>query len=73
MIIVADATPIHYLSLIGEVEILKELFGRVIVPQAGVNVPILNERGSGIQRAPPQRWIRLSEVRGGECGGLRRR
>jgi predicted nucleic acid-binding protein len=34
MIIVADATPIHYLSLIGEVEILKELFGRVIVPQA---------------------------------------
>jgi predicted nucleic acid-binding protein len=34
VIIVADTTPIHYLSLIGEVEILKELFGRVIIPQA---------------------------------------
>ena len=34
MIIVADTTPIHYLILIGEIEVLKELFGRVIIPQA---------------------------------------
>ncbi len=34
MIIVSDTTPIHYLILIEEIDILKTLFGRVIVPQA---------------------------------------
>jgi hypothetical protein len=37
LIIVADTTPIHYLILIGEAEVLKEMFGRVIVPQAVVD------------------------------------
>jgi predicted nucleic acid-binding protein len=32
MIIVADTTPIHYLILIGEAEVLKEMFGRIIIP-----------------------------------------
>ena len=34
MIIVADETPIHYLILISEIEVLKELLGGVIIPQA---------------------------------------
>lgn len=34
MIIISDTTPIHYLSLIGEVEALKTLFGPIVVPQA---------------------------------------
>ena len=34
MIIIADTTPLHYLVLIGEVEVLKELFGSIIIPQA---------------------------------------
>jgi predicted nucleic acid-binding protein len=34
MIIIADTTPLHYLILIGEVEVLKELFGSIIIPQA---------------------------------------
>lgn len=34
MIIVADTTPVHYLSLIGEIELLKELFGRIVIPPA---------------------------------------
>jgi predicted nucleic acid-binding protein len=37
MIIVADTTPIHYLILIGEAEVLKEMFGRIIIPQAVVD------------------------------------
>ncbi len=37
MIVIADTTPLHYLILIGEAEILKKLFGRVIVPQAVVD------------------------------------
>jgi predicted nucleic acid-binding protein len=34
MIIIADTTPLNYLVLIGEVEILKALFGNIIIPQA---------------------------------------
>jgi predicted nucleic acid-binding protein len=36
MIIVSDTSPINYLVLIGHIEILERLFGRVIVPQAVV-------------------------------------
>lgn len=36
MIIVSDTTPLHYLILIGEQDILPNLFGRVIIPQAVV-------------------------------------
>ena len=34
MIVVADTTPINYLILIGEIDVLARLYGRVIIPQA---------------------------------------
>jgi predicted nucleic acid-binding protein len=34
MIVVADTGPVHYLVLIGVVDVLQPLYGRVIVPQA---------------------------------------
>ena len=34
MIVVSDTTPINYLILIGRIEILRELFGRVIIPHS---------------------------------------
>jgi len=34
MIVIADTSPINYLILIGEIEILKHLFSRVIIPEA---------------------------------------
>jgi len=34
MIVVADASPVHYLVLIGAAEVLEPLYGRVLVPQA---------------------------------------
>lgn len=34
MIIVSDTTPVHYLIQIGKIEILKQLFERVIIPEA---------------------------------------
>jgi predicted nucleic acid-binding protein len=34
MIVVADTTPLNYLILIGEIEILPRLYGRVIIPPA---------------------------------------
>jgi predicted nucleic acid-binding protein len=33
MIVVADASPIHYLALIGVVNVLEPLYGHVLVPQ----------------------------------------
>ncbi|NOT49461.1 MAG: DUF3368 domain-containing protein [Acidobacteria bacterium] len=34
MIVIADTSPLNYLILIGEIEILPKLFGKVLVPKA---------------------------------------
>jgi predicted nucleic acid-binding protein len=34
MIVIADTSPINYLIMIGEVDLLHQLYGRVVVPQA---------------------------------------
>lgn len=52
MIIVADTTPIHYLALIGEAEVLKEMFGGVIIPQA-----VLDELQRDRTPQPVKDWI----------------
>lgn len=47
MIVIADTSPLNYLILIGQAELLPRLFGEVLIPQI-----VLDElRGSG---APPQ-------------------
>jgi predicted nucleic acid-binding protein len=50
--VVADATPLHYLILIGEVEILRELYGTIAVPSA-----VLSELSAF--RTPPEvrAWV----------------
>ena len=37
MIVVSDAGPLHYLVLIGQVELLPRLYGQVVVPVTVVN------------------------------------
>ena len=37
MIVVADTSPLNYLVLIGEADLLPKLFGRVVIPQAVFN------------------------------------
>jgi len=37
LIIVADTTPLNYLILIEQIEILPKLYGRVIIPEAVFN------------------------------------
>ena len=32
MIVIADTSPINYLILIGEIEVLSALYGRVLIP-----------------------------------------
>lgn len=34
MIVIADTSPLNYLVLIGEAEILQRLYGRVVIPEA---------------------------------------
>lgn len=53
MIVVADTSPLNYLVLTAQENLLPELFGRVIIPQA-----VLNELQS--KDAPPQvrEWSR---------------
>lgn len=34
MIVVADTSPLNYLVLIGEADLLYRLYGRVLIPQA---------------------------------------
>jgi len=43
MIVVADASPINYLILIGEIELLPRLYGSVLIPQR-VHVELLRPR-----------------------------
>ena len=47
MIIVSDTSPLNYLVLIGYIDVLERLYGRVIVPQA-----VFNELQH--ERTPPQ-------------------
>src|SRR5271165_1194475 len=34
MIVIADTSPLNYLVLIGEVDVLRRLYGRVVIPEA---------------------------------------
>jgi predicted nucleic acid-binding protein len=43
MIVVADTSPLNYLLLIGKIEILPQLYGKVAIPPA-VRDELLNER-----------------------------
>jgi predicted nucleic acid-binding protein len=36
LVVVSDASPIHYLALIGESELVRALYGRVLIPDSVV-------------------------------------
>jgi predicted nucleic acid-binding protein len=59
--VVADASPLHYLMLIGEIEILPVLFGLVLVAPA-VMSELAHERTPVAVRewvAKPPEWLRI--------------
>jgi predicted nucleic acid-binding protein len=43
MIVVADTGPIHYLFLIGHIDILPALFGQVLVPTSVINIELRDQ------------------------------
>ena len=64
MIAVADASPLCYLVLIGEIDLLPQLFSRVLVPHAVV-LELLHEDAPAAVRAwasnPPE-WISVEQT-----------
>ena len=62
MIVVADTSPLSYLILIGEIDLLVHLFGRIFVPEAVVEElrhPAVPETVAGWLREPPP-WLSIS-------------
>lgn len=52
MIVVSDTSPLNYLILLGEAQILEKLYGRVLIPQA-----VWSELQSGGAPVPVQAWM----------------
>jgi len=53
MIVVADSGPIHYLVLIGDINVMHPLFGRVLIPEA-----VHRELTRSATPAAVSHWIR---------------
>lgn len=61
MIVVADTTPVNYLILIGEIDILAKLYGRVVIPHA-VREELMRSRAPAIVQtwiAQPPHWLEV--------------
>src|SRR6266700_4432918 len=60
-LVVADTSPLNYLVLIGQVEILPALFERIFVPQTVQNELRQNEAPETIRRwiAAPPSWLEI--------------
>jgi predicted nucleic acid-binding protein len=61
MIVVADTTPINYLILIGEIDVLAKLYGRVVIPPA-VQEELTRSRAPESVRAwimRPPAWLEI--------------
>ena len=61
LLVVADTSPLNYLVLIGQVEILPALFERVFVPQLVRNELADNEAPESVRRwiATPPSWLEI--------------
>ena len=72
MIVVADTSPLSYLVLIGHVDVLPQLYGRVVMP-AGVASELRDSRSPEAVRtwasAPPD-WLEVRSVQVPADAGL---
>lgn len=53
MVVVADTSPINYLLLIGQIDLLKQLYARILIPPA-----VLAELKHDLAPKPVQNWAR---------------
>jgi len=64
IVVVSDTSPLNYLTLIGQVELLHVLFGRVLIP-ASVRAELFHSRAPGLVRdlvANRPRWLEVVQV-----------
>jgi predicted nucleic acid-binding protein len=74
MIVVADTSPINYLILIGEIDVLASLYGRVIIPLA-VHEELTRSRAPAAVRswiANRPSWIEVQSPSAGPDSSLAR-
>ncbi len=61
MIVVADTSPLNYLILIGEIEILAKIYGKVVIPNA-VREELLRASAPEMVRnwtSQPPAWLEI--------------
>jgi predicted nucleic acid-binding protein len=64
MIVISDTSPICYLLLIGEIELLPQLYGQVLIPQV-VQQELADERSPQLVQtwiAQPPEWLLIQAV-----------
>jgi predicted nucleic acid-binding protein len=64
LVLISDATPLHYLILIGEDGLLRELYGKVIVPAGVVRELSVAKTPQAVREwiAAPPAWIDVHSV-----------
>ncbi len=64
MIVIADTSPLHYLILLGLPDILRKLYGRVIVPAAVLRELQARKTPEGVREwvAARPEWLEVREV-----------
>jgi len=74
MIVVSDTSPICYLVLIGEIDLLPRLFSQVHVPQAVMSELRHQDAPSDLRRwaARVPSWMLVRETQAGSMEGLER-
>ena len=64
MIVVSDASPLMNMAIIGQLEILAELYGEVVIPQAVYDELVLKGQGMpGSQQIRSLPWLTVRQVR----------
>lgn len=64
MIVVADTSPINYLVLLGHIEVLRKIYGEVLIPQAVFDELQDSDAPADVRAwvsAPPA-WLRISSI-----------
>jgi predicted nucleic acid-binding protein len=64
MIVISDTTPLNYLILIGRIEILPQLYERVVIPQAVVKEMLSSDSPSPVSTwaSNPPDWTTVRQV-----------
>lgn len=63
-IVVVDTSPLIYLSSLGDILILKELFGKILIPEAVRKEVMSGGKGSfGFKEINEEKWIKAKKIK----------